>query len=373
MNKKISNNSIVSHLLETFVDRISTSGTHAVFVVNAEDYSIVKASIHCEKITGRDLHDILDMSFMDLFPESITKNIKSLFRRSKRAASNEKFITTLPNPKHYTMILEFNALHFEAADESYFFIQCKDNTERIFNFRKSLQQAKFKSLGVLGSGIAHQMNNPVAIINGMLECLYEDYFDENNVDGLMQYLEDNRQVFESLFERTFSIVNRLKQLHDDTRSISKSNHNMVEICNNVFLHFQEYLEKAGIEPTVSFSQSNPNVPCIRNDIEYVLQHLIQNSADAFTKFKVEHKYIKVNITSTPQKAVISYEDNAGGIPEEMINRVFDPFFTTKPISKDVGMGLGLALSYAIIKNHHGDISIRAIPGEGTHFEITLPT
>jgi signal transduction histidine kinase len=108
-------------------------------------------------------------------------------------------------------------------------------------------------------------------------------------------------------------------------------------------------------------------------MESVLQNLIVNARDAFETANVDAAR-KITISaklSTNGMMIISVEDNAGGIPESVRNRIFDPFFTTKEVGR--GTGLGLSLVHGIVKNHGGSIEVSSIVGQGTTFDIFIPT
>jgi two-component system, NtrC family, sensor kinase len=69
---------------------------------------------------------------------------------------------------------------------------------------------------------------------------------------------------------------------------------------------------------------------------------------------------------------VEFSDSGTGMPEEILDKIFDPFFTTKDSTEGMGMGLGLAVSYGIVKNHNGDISVSSKAGQGTTFSVRLP-
>ena len=111
----------------------------------------------------------------------------------------------------------------------------------------------------------------------------------------------------------------------------------------------------------------PEVECIVSQLNQVFMNLLVNAAHAIEEFG------KITIaTELKDEDTVSVKigDNGKGMDEETIRRIFDPFFTTKPIGK--GTGLGLSLSYGIIQKHHGNISVKSKPGEGTTFLVDIP-
>jgi signal transduction histidine kinase len=110
----------------------------------------------------------------------------------------------------------------------------------------------------------------------------------------------------------------------------------------------------------------PEVECIISQINQVVMNLLMNAAHAIE----EQGKITVRTRHCGDSVMIEVEDNGKGIAQEHINRIFEPFFTTKPIGE--GTGLGLSLSFNIIKKHYGEIEALSAPGQGTCFRITLP-
>ena len=110
----------------------------------------------------------------------------------------------------------------------------------------------------------------------------------------------------------------------------------------------------------------PLVKCVISQINQVVMNLLVNASHAIK----EKGTITIRTGTEPSGVFISVADSGGGIPPDILNRIFEPFFTTKPIGQ--GTGLGLSLSYGIIKKHNGRIEVQSEVGKGTCFTIHLP-
>ena len=124
-----------------------------------------------------------------------------------------------------------------------------------------------------------------------------------------------------------------------------------------------------------FDESIGNINIIPQDIGRVILNLITNAFYVVTEKKkqVGNSYeptVSVSTKKMGDKVLISVKDNGNGIPEKVLDKIFQPFFTTKPTGQ--GTGLGLSLSYDIIKAHGGEIKVETIEGEGTKFYVELP-
>ncbi|WP_434576367.1 ATP-binding protein [Pseudomonas sp. Z3-6] len=111
----------------------------------------------------------------------------------------------------------------------------------------------------------------------------------------------------------------------------------------------------------------PEVECLPSQINQVIMNLIVNAAQAIGP---ERGTITLRNGVGDETVWIEVADNGSGIPPETLQKIFDPFFTTKPIGQ--GTGLGLSLSYGIVKKHHGEITVRSEVGVGTTFRVELP-
>ena len=115
-----------------------------------------------------------------------------------------------------------------------------------------------------------------------------------------------------------------------------------------------------------YAENLPNIEGYGGQLNQVFMNILDNAAFAIK----EKGDVWIRITNEGDHIKLEFEDNGCGMDEKIANKVFDPFFTTKPVGQ--GTGLGMAISYKVIKNHKGDISISSKEGKGTKFTITLP-
>lgn len=111
----------------------------------------------------------------------------------------------------------------------------------------------------------------------------------------------------------------------------------------------------------------PEIECLASQLNQVVMNLVINAAQAMGP---ERGIITISNGVEGENVWLEVADNGCGIAPEAVQKIFDPFFTTKPVGE--GTGLGLSLSYGIIKKHHGDISVSSELGKGTKFRVVLP-
>lgn len=234
---------------------------------------------------------------------------------------------------------------------------------------KLIQSEKMSSLGEVISGASHELNNPLAGILGALQMLRRSTLSQPIGPELMDGI-DVLEDMESAAIRCQKIVADLIRFSTQARcSFSQMDINQV-LKDSLEIMGEQYAE-AGIK--VSWC-TDPALPAIEGDFVKLLEvfvNLLQNAKSALPDggtLDITTRLVKKS-AELPQ-VVIDIRDTGYGIPAQNLGKIFDPFFTTKPVGK--GPGLGLTVSYGIIKRHGGDIDVRSTVGKGTEVTVTLP-
>jgi two-component system, NtrC family, sensor kinase len=247
-----------------------------------------------------------------------------------------------------------------------------DETKEIMKLQVC-ETDKLASFEELATGIAHEINNPVAIMieeAGWIEDLLaeEDFKDGENLKefkrALVQIRTQGRRCKEitqkllSFACKTDARVQEL-QLNEIIRELLTLSEHRAKFSNIIFeTHLQKDL---------------PTVRASLGEIQQVLLNLINNALDAMEK---SGGILKISSSVEPDSILkgdhvsIAISDNGSGIPSGDLDRIFDPFFTTKPVGK--GTGLGLSICYGIIKKMGGNIEVRSVVDEGTTFKVKIP-
>ncbi len=243
-----------------------------------------------------------------------------------------------------------------------------------------IHSEKMASLGELTAGIAHEIQNPLNFVNNFSE-INAELFDElkeeitkgneEEINAVLNILRENEHKIKAHGQRADAIVKSMLQ-HSRIGSGEKELTDINALCD-------EYLRLAyhGIrakKPTFSAEikhDLDPVLPKIKvqpQEIGRVLVNLINNSFQAVTES--QNPEVKVSTAQLQDQIQISVSDNGPGIPDEIRGKIFQPFFTTKPTGQ--GTGLGLSLSYDIVKAHSGEIKVESNVGRGTTFIVRLP-
>lgn len=254
-----------------------------------------------------------------------------------------------------------------------------------------IQAEKMASLGELTAGIAHEIQNPLNFVNNFSEVsneLIDELLDERQKpenerdkgleDDIIDDLKQNLEKINHHGKRADGIVKSMLQ-HSRKSTGQKELTDINTLADEYLrlsyhgLRAKDKTFNAAIQTSLDAGVGKINI--IAQDVGRVLLNLFNNAFYAVTdKAKTADKNYKPAITLTTIKegsyVAIKVADNGNGISQSIIDKIFQPFFTTKPTG--LGTGLGLSLSYDIIKAHGGEIKVETKEGEGTTFIILLP-
>ncbi len=245
----------------------------------------------------------------------------------------------------------------ETQDTIHFLV--KDIEQRKLIENQMAQTDKLASIGQLSAGIAHGINNPLGIILGYAQLLIRDEDVESERYADLKIIEKHAKNCRSLVEDLLNFA-RSSQTEKEAIEIHEA---MDEVLNFI----QHHSELSNIEIEKDYDTNIPLLLLDEKKIKQVLMNLIMNAKHAVGKSGAIRLSTAYN-RSTKQ-VTIKIADTGYGIEKKNISRIFDPFFTTK--STGEGTGLGLSVSYGIIKNHGGNISVESEPGKGATFTVVL--
>jgi two-component system NtrC family sensor kinase len=232
-----------------------------------------------------------------------------------------------------------------------------------------VQSSKLASLGVLSAGIAHEISNPINVIINYAGLLDDEIKLGEEASGYVQgILQETRRV-NTIIKNIYTFARQEKQNYSPIY--------LVDTIDSSLAFTEGYLQENGIQIIKSYKKSLPRIYGNNSQLEQVFVNLILNAHDALNqKYPQPHPNKRLGITADQivkneaHYVRIIFHDTGIGIAEDDLCKIFDPFFTTKQADK--GCGLGLSISYGIIKDHQGTIVVESEPGKYAAFVIDLP-
>jgi len=263
--------------------------------------------------------------------------------------------------------------------------------------KQLIQSEKMASLGELTAGIAHEIQNPLNFVNNFSEVSTElvnemnDEIEKGNLEDAKQIAQDLRQNLEKIThhgKRAGEIVKGMLQ-HSRSSSGVKEPTDISALCDE-YLRLSYHGLRAkdkSFNATIKtdFDETIGNINIVPQEIGRVVLNLLTNAFYAaplppeggFKDSNYKHEpTVTIKTSQNPPSAgrgaevLISVTDNGNGIPQKVLDKIFQPFFTTKPTGQ--GTGLGLSLSYDIVKAHGGELKVETKEGGGSTFTIILP-
>ena len=258
--------------------------------------------------------------------------------------------------------------------------------------KQLIQSEKMASLGELTAGIAHEIQNPLNFVNNFSEVSKElldemrEAIEKGDTEEAKEIMNDVIQNLEKINhhgKRADGIVKGMLQ-HSRSSTATKEPTDINKLADEYLrlaYHGLRAKDKSfNATMKTDFDESIGNINIIPQDIGRVILNLITNAFYVVDEKKkacqaelVEAEYepiVSVSTKKVGDKVLISVKDNGNGIPQKVLDKIFQPFFTTKPTGQ--GTGLGLSLSYDIVKAHGGELKVETKEGEGSDFLIKLP-
>jgi signal transduction histidine kinase len=228
------------------------------------------------------------------------------------------------------------------------------------------QNNQLASIGQLAAGVAHEINNPLALINETAGYVKDQFTIKKQYNKDDELLENIDYILDAV-ERCGTIT---RQLLGFARKfdVKIQKVNLNEIISDLLVFYKKEAEYRNVNVYVDIAEDIPEIETDRGKLQQVLLNLVNNA------FQALDNGCNLDIKASPEsrdRVSITISDNGCGMSQENLSKIFEPFFTTK--EKGQGTGLGLAITYALVKKLQGNISVASKENEGTTFTIILPT
>lgn len=358
-----------------------------------KDCRINQWNIEAEKVYGFKRDKVLEQPLVDVVPSlsGELERVRNALKTGLKVVDTQvrRYVGKRVHYENLT-IYPLNQPGVEGA-----VIRIDDITDRMNFEQMVVQNEKMLSVGGLAAGMAHEINNPLAVILGNVQNITRQTshgLDKNDlvaqecgtsIEEIHNYL-DKRGILrklESIYEagvRSAKIVANMLSFSRKSDKV-KGCHSLSELLDftvdlvSSSYSLKEKYDFKQIEIIREFESGIPDIWCEGNEIQQVFLNLLRNGAEAIQDKSYESggPHIIMRVKHAGDFVRVEIEDNGPGMEEGVSKRIFEPFYTTKDVGK--GTGLGLSVSYFIVSEHHGGtMEVNSMPGEWTCFIITLP-
>ncbi len=286
--------------------------------------------------------------------------------------TEEKTILMQPWRKTRNMIIFFVALSILAILVVVYWVATHlvnqvflADLKRASTLHEVEQSSKLASIGRLAAGVAHEVNNPLAIINekaGLMKDIFsykEEYKHDTKILGLIDSILASVERCGKITKRLLGFARHL--------DVSIQNVDIRAVIEDVLGFLVKEAEYRSIIVTVDIEEDIPQFETDRGKLQQILLNLINNAFAAMQ----DNGHLDIKICRVENDFVaVSVKDDGSGIPEEDLKRIFEPFFSTK--TKTGGTGLGLSITYGLIQELNGKLGVVSKFGKGSEFTISLP-
>jgi len=340
-----------------------------IFVLDADTLDIIDCNNSVQSVYGYGREEIAGKSFLALLPE----NEKSRYAVELKRASVINQVKQIRKDQEIIFVDLWVSL-FEYPEKNVLLVTTSDITQRLETEQQLIQASKMATLGEMATGVAHELNQPLAVIKTASSFFMKKVNKREKIDD--EILFTLSEEIDSHVDRATRIINHMRQFG------RKSDPKLDEIQVNEVLEksleiFSQQLVVRGIEVDWEIEENLPLIMADADRLEQVFINLLINARDAIEeKWELESpqkgdKKITLSSRSEGERVIVEVQDTGGGIAGSIIDKVFEPFFTTKDAGK--GTGLGLSISYRIVHDLGGRIKVVSREDEGARFIISFPS
>lgn len=249
----------------------------------------------------------------------------------------------------------------------------REKIKRLEKENKKLHEElkKLKHLAQLGKMIgfiAHQCKQPLNVVAVLAQAIQDAYdFDELT----LEILERNLKAITGTANQMSQMMNSFRNLNKPNKN--KEKFNVKNTIEKVIYLLISYIYKQNNIELILDLADKCEIKEVQNELFQVILAILNNAGEAFQKDSIDKK-VNIKLFKQGDKIIIKISDNAGGISDNLLEKIFEPYFTTK--NENQGTGLGLSMSKEIIERMNGKISVQNIENEnekGTEFKIVLPS
>ncbi len=348
------------------------SDPHPIFILDSQTFAILDTNQRAQYSYGYAREEFLGRMFLELGDESdeeLAEGLKTLTRDHSLLYTKRRHFRKGGQPFYVNV----NISQAKYGESDVVIASTTDITESVEKETQLIQASKMTTLGQMAAGIAHEINQPLNVIQ-----VCADYFAKMIGRGQAIAEKDLLSMTHDIVsnvERASGIIQHMRDFARQSE-VTKSKVNINDPIRDVFKVLGHQLKIHEVELKLDLDPNISSIMADHNRLEQVFINLVTNALDAMDEkcslpeYKKAEKSLTIRSFVQSGKVVVTVTDTGIGMTPEVIAKLFEPFFTTKKVGK--GTGLGVSISYGIVRDYDGAIDINSTVGEGTTFTLRFP-
>ena len=348
------------------------SDPHPIFILDSENYVVLDINQRAQDIYGYRREELIGTPFLKLGDESdqeLAEGLKLLSQKQSLLFTKRKHYRKGGQP----FFVNVNISQTKYGEIDVVIASITDITESVEQEAQLIQASKLTTLGQMAAGMAHEINQPLNVIQ-----VCADYFRKMIERGHTISEEELQSIANDIGDNVQRAAGIIEHMRDFSRqaAVTKTKININDPIRDVFKVLGHQLKMHQVTLKLDLAADIALIMADHNRLEQVFINLVTNAVDAMDEkcslpeFKTCEKLLEIRSANANGHVTVTVADTGTGMSEDVKAKMFEPFFTTKKLGK--GTGLGVSISYGIVKDFGGDIRIRSKVGEGTVFELWFP-
>jgi len=339
-----------------------------IFVLDAQTLAVIDCNNSVQTVYGFARDEIVERSFLELFKHE-ERNRYAEELKSASVVNQVRHIRRDGNP----IFVDIWISPSQYPGKDVLLVTASDITQRLETEQQLIQASKMATLGEMATGVAHELNQPLAVIKTASSYFMKKVKKQQPIKE--EILFTMAQEIDSHVDRASKIINHMRQFGRKSDQ-KKDRIQLNDVLRKSFEIFSQQLKVRGIDVTWEIEENLPRIMADADRLEQVFINLLINARDAIEEKWESHprpagdKRITLRTCSKAGRVFVEVADTGKGIPKSNSEKIFEPFFTTKDVGK--GTGLGLSISYRIVQDFGGRIRVSSREGEGALFVMSFP-
>ncbi len=350
---------------------------YSIFLLDTQTLAIIDCNARSTASYGFSHDELVGTCFLDLFRDGDKQAIAADLLRSgniHQARHGRK--------NGQAFYVAIRASRCEYPGRKVLLVTTSDITKRLETEQQLIQASKMATLGEMATGMAHELNQPLTVIQSGVDLILRKAGQGQALDAAT--LRNVAELMSEHVSRAADIINHMREFGRKS-DLRREPVQAGEVLRRAFDIFREQFALRGIEVSFDLEAGLPCILADRNRLEQVFINILINARDALEADRMQEpgapaadaveagpadKRLALSASAEKGWVLIRIRDTGMGVPPALREKIFEPFFTTKMVGK--GTGLGLSITYGIVKDHGGTVEVEPIDGPGTCFLLRFP-